>query len=88
MRVSSLQARERRWPKLEAHNLENQLSARQILNLKNYDSLHSISAVAVDANSIAVGTQTGKILLFDRKTMILRGEPFEAHERKVTDIWM
>ena len=44
--------------------------------------------MAVDANSVAVGTQTGKILLFDRKTMALRGDPFIAHERKVTDIWM
>ena len=44
--------------------------------------------MAVDANSVAVGTGTGKILLFDRKTMALRIDPFIAHERKVTDIWM
>jgi hypothetical protein len=46
-----------------------------------------ISTVAVDAGSIAVGTQSGKILLFESKKMELK-EPYMAHSRRVTDIWM
>ena len=73
-------------PQLDEYT-ENVLSVKQVANLKNYDSLNSISKVAVDANSIAVGTQSGKILLFDRKRMSL-DEAYIAHTRKVTDIWM
>lgn len=55
--------------------------------MRNFDSMNSISTVAVDAGSLALGTQTGKILLFDLKKNELR-EPYMAHSRKVTDIWM
>ena len=55
--------------------------------MKNYDSLNLISSLAVDAGSIAVGTQSGKILLFDSKKMELK-EAYMAHSRRVTDIWM
>ena len=46
-----------------------------------------ISTVAVDAGSIAVGTQSGKILIFNKKDMKLR-EAYMAHTHKVTDIWL
>ena len=49
--------------------------------------MNLITKVAVDAGSIAIGTQSGKILIFDKKGMRLK-EAFEAHSRKVTDIWM
>ena len=58
-----------------------------MIKLKNYDSLNSISKVAVDSGSIAVGTQSGKILLFDKKKMELK-DTYSFHSRKVTDIWM
>ena len=61
---------------------------RHIFYLKNNDSLNSISAVAVHGNSIAIGTSTGKIELYDRQSMKIRGFPFEAHEREVTGIWI
>ena len=79
--------RQRRWPKLPELDLEKPLSTQQVIHLKNYDALNTISTVAIDANSIALGTQSGKILLFDKKKMELR-EPYMAHTRKVTDIWM
>jgi len=74
-------------PKLDLYDPDKPLTTRLLINLKNYDSLNLISSVAVDAGSIAVGTQSGKILLFDTKSMELK-EPYMAHTRKVTDIWM
>ena len=49
-----------------------------MIKLRNYDSLNSISKVAVDSGSIAVGTQSGKILLFDKKKMELK-DTFNSH---------
>ena len=55
--------------------------------LKNFDEINSISKVVIDSGLIVVGTQSGKILMFDSKSFKLINM-FMAHTRKVTDMWV
>ena len=58
------------------------------MTLRNFDSLNSITTVAVDATTIAVGTSSGKILRFDNKKNFVYKDAYKAHDCMVTDIWL
>ena len=74
-------------PRLGNFQMDRPLMTQHRMYLKNFDSVNMISTVAVDAGSIAVGTQSGKILVFSKRGMELK-EAYMAHTHKVTDIWI
>ena len=43
--------------------------------------------MAIDGDSLVVGTQTGKILIFDKRTL-KSIESYQAHDSSVNDIWV
>ena len=71
----------------EKIEVEKPLICKPLINIKNFDDANTISKVVIDRGSIVIGTQSGMILLFDRRTLRKVSE-YKAHERKVTDIWL
>ena len=67
-------------------DLDMQLSSHHLFSLKSFESGAIITKVTVNNNSIVVGTQSGKILVFDKNT--LTSESYQEHSARVTDIWV
>ena len=77
----------RRRPNLPDIDLDKPLSSKFLFALKSLDSGAIITKVAIDGDSLVVGTQTGKILIFDKRTL-KSIESYQAHDSSINDIWV
>lgn len=76
----------RRRPEMPLYDPEMQLRSHHLFSLKSLESGAIITKVTVSNNSIVVGTQTGKILVFEKNT--LKSESYQEHTDRITDIWV
>lgn len=43
--------------------------------------------MVIEGDSLILATSTGKIMLFDQRTLKSTGNSYQAHEKAVTDLW-
>jgi hypothetical protein len=58
-----------------------------LLNIKNFDESNLITTVAISHTTIAIGTQTGRIFVFNLQSNTLIDD-YAPHQKKVTGIWV
>lgn len=78
-----------RRPQPNRVNLNQQLGTRHLLEIVNIESNACITKVAVDGETIVVGTSTGRIIGYDKATFSGKIECYNEHRgEKVLDIWV
>ena len=58
-----------------------------VFNIKNFDWANTISVVAVHYTTIAIGTLSGRVMVFNQQTLALIDD-YQPHDKKITGIWL
>ena len=64
------------------------MSTHFLFYIKSFESDAKISCVKLAGDSIVVGTNMGKVHVYDKTTMKENADTYKPHKRTVVDIWV